>query len=113
MANRAGVVVVVALEAVAAACLSFVAFFVSGMWVDDGIAFQMTEADWKTEGCVRFLWWLLISLSFGAAIAGLHWLLGRVFGLQLSRRLPCLLPLPIAIASGLGAVQFISENPFF
>jgi hypothetical protein len=111
--NRAGVVVVVGLEALAAACISLIAFFMSGMWVDDGIAFQMTDADWKMVGCVRFGEWLGVSLAFGVFVAGVNWLQGRLTGLQLSRRLPFLLPLPIVLASGLGALQFIHERPFF
>jgi len=105
--------VVVYVEALAAACISLLAFLKSGWAVDDFLASRMTDADWVHVGCLRFLGWFLV----GAALACVVWLVNRRLGLAtelgVASGMAVLTALFIWLASGIGAAMFVIERPYF
>lgn len=104
--------VVVGLEILAALYLSWVAFLMAYWFIDDGIAFTMTDADWRRVGVDRFLRGCLASGVFGAVV----WLVNRVLGIGRQpgflKCLPWLLTSFFVVASGVGALLFVGERPY-
>jgi hypothetical protein len=105
--------VVAGLEILAALYLSWIAFLMAIWFVDDGIAFTMTDADWRRVGVDRFLRGCLAGAVFGALVWFVNRLLG--FGRQpgFARCLPWVLTSFFVVASGVGALCFVYERPYF
>lgn len=106
------VVVVAGVEILAALYLSWIAFLMATWFVDDGIAFTMTDVDWRRAGVHRFLLGCLAGAVFGAVV----WLVNRVLGFGRQPGFPKCLPWLLAgflvLASGVGALLFVSERPY-
>lgn len=104
--------VVAGLEILAALYLSWIAFLFAFWFVDDGIAFRMTDADWPRVGVERFLQGAAAGVVFGAMV----WLVNRLLGFRRQPGFPKCLPWVLAsffvVASGLGALWFVVERPY-
>lgn len=105
--------VVAGLEILAALYLSWIAFLMAIWFVDDGIAFSMTDADWRRVGVERFLQGAAAGVVFGALV----WLANRLLGFGRQpgflKCLPWVLTSVFVVASGLGALWFVTERPYF
>lgn len=110
--SKVAVVVVVGVEALAAAYVSLIAFVMSDWMVDEGRAFRMSDTDWVLTGGLRLLGWSLVGAAFACGVRWVNRWFGWVRPPGFLSCLPLVLAACIVLASAIGAATFVIDKPF-
>jgi hypothetical protein len=102
-------------QLVGIAYLTLVVWLVTSWMADDGWAARASDADWWTLGGQRAGIGLFVAALAGGALLGINHLLARWrlgFPLLRPSQVAWLGAAPIALASVVGAMNFIVERPY-
>lgn len=99
------------------AYLTFIAYWLSTWFIDDSVAFSITESEWTKIAAIRVIQFGVVALVFSGILHFANNILFRKIGIRKSTRLSLIVSsivfLSILISSIAGAIQFVIEKPWF
>ncbi len=103
------------LETFAALYASFVIYLLSSWFLDDSVAFSMSEIEWYITGGVRLSKGIIYAVLFGVVLFFINkFILNklRISKKKLSLYISVCFSAVIILASLIGCVQFITTKPY-